>query len=136
MNLNEIKQAVHTEPREVEFTFNGKGTGWFFTLLHASAPEVQEFNRTFQGKVRDANLKGKRNAVKALTEQHADGLREVHVKTWRWSEGDDPENGRPAFSKKELRGVLQDPQLGYHVREFIDMEVGSLEDFLAGSQTD
>jgi hypothetical protein len=134
MNLNDIKTAVQTVNREVEFKPVGQPTGWFFELRHESAPEVQEVMRRFQAKVRDMTLKRKgSNQYQDLVAQHEDSLRMAHVAGWRWEQGE--AKGRPAFSKKELKELLNDPTLGYHLKNFIDEEVGSLEDFLQRSDS-
>lgn len=135
MNLNEIKAAVQTVSREVEFKPAGTATGWFFELRHESAPEVQDVMRRFQAKVRDLTLKRKTSQYQAAVSQHEDALRIAHVAGWRWSKGEDEEAGRPAFSAKELKTLLNDEQLGYHLKSFIDEEVGSLDDFLERSQS-
>ena len=131
MNLNEIRKSVETTTREVEFKPVGEPTGWFFELRHESSPEVQELVRRFQAKVRDLTFKRKTQQQQALIEKHEDDLRVAHVAGWRWVEGEDPENGRPPFSKQELRALLDDRRVSYHLKEFIDQEVGSLEDFLS-----
>jgi len=133
MNLNEIKTQVKTIDREVEFKPVGESTGWFFTLRHESATEVQDVMRRFQAKVRDLTLKRKTTAYQNLMAQHEDHLHVAHVASWRWEQGDN-EKGRPKFTKQELRTVLNDPDLGWHVKKFLDEEVGSLEDFLSRSE--
>lgn len=135
MNLNEIKDAVQTVDREVEFKPAGTSTGWFFTLRHESSEEVQRVMRAFQAKVRDLTLKRKTSAYQNLVTAHEDSLRIAHVASWRWEKGDDPEAGRPAHSNRELKTVLNDPTLGYHVKAFIDEEIGSLDDFLSRSES-
>lgn len=134
MNLNKIKEAVKTTDREVEFKPAGTPTGWFFTLRHESAPEVQEVMKRFNAKVRDLALKRKNSAYQNLVAQHEDSLRIAHVAGWRWADGEDEAAGRPPYSNKELQTILDDTQLGYHVKRFIDEEVGSLEDFLEKSE--
>lgn len=136
MNLNEIKAASKTEPREVEYIFAGKKTGWFLTLLFDSSMEVQDFMSKYNAKVRELTLKRKTNAVKNLANQHSDKLHMVQVAGWRWKEGDDEEAGRPPFSKAELKKALEHDDLGWHLGQFIDEEVGSLDDFLSKSETD
>ena len=89
--------------------------------------------RSYHAKVRDLTLKRKNTAYNNLAEEHADTLRVAHVVTWRWEAGVDADAGRPAFSKRELRNVLQHPVIGYHVKTFIDDEVGSVEDFFKTS---
>lgn len=135
MGLNEIKDLVETKDREVEFRPAGpsKPTGWFFNLRHESHEEVQEVIRVFNSKVRELALKRKNAAYKALAEDHENRLRVAHVSGWRWAQGED--ENHPAFSKKELRALLNDKQLGYHIKTFIDEEVGSLEDFLSKSES-
>jgi len=135
MNINEIKATVKTNTREVEFKPAGTPTGWIFDLRHESAQEVQEVMRVFQSKVRDATLKRKTTAYQNLVAQHEDGLRIAHVAGWKWEGGDDEENGRPAFTKKELGHLLQDDRISYHLKKFIDEEVGSLDDFLEKSES-
>ena len=132
MNLNEIKSAVTTVNREVEFKPAGQPTGWFFELRHESAPEVQEVMRRFQAKVRDLTLKRKTSAYQNLVAAHEDSLRIAHVAGWRWDKGEG--KGRPPFSKQELKALLNDDTLGYHLKAFIDEEIGSLEDFLEQSE--
>ena len=129
MNINDIEELCKTEPREVEFVFLGKKTGWFFTLLHDSSKEVSAFMKSYHSKVRNLSLKRKTNAVNNLAEKHADDLRIVQVSDWRWEKGE--AKGRPAFSNKELRIALDNPHFGWHLGAFIDEEVGSLEDFLS-----
>jgi hypothetical protein len=133
MDLNEIKKAVQTVEREVEFRPAGTATGWYFTLRHESAPEVQEVMRRFQAKVRELTLKRKTGAYQSLVEQHEDSLRIAHVATWRWGDGKKEDDKHPAFSNKTLKSLLNDPDLGYHLKSFIDEEIGSLEDFLERS---
>ena len=134
MNLNEIKDAVQTVNREVEFKPVGTPTGWFFELRHESANEVQEVMRRFQAKVRDLTLKRKTSAYQNLVTAHEDSLRIAHVAGWRWDKGDDDKKGRPPFSKHELKTLLNDDRLGYHIKSFIDEEIGSLDDFLERSE--
>ncbi|MGH8033827.1 MAG: hypothetical protein ACREO9_01285 [Lysobacterales bacterium] len=133
MDLNSIKEAVRTTDREVEFKVSGHTTGWFFKLRHESSPEVQEVMRQFQSRVRELALKRKNSQYQNLVAEHENRLRVSHVAGWRWEQGDDEAAGRPAFSKKELTTVLEDAVLGYHIKTFIDEEVGSLEDFLERS---
>lgn len=135
MNLNEIRAAVQTVNREVEFMPARKPTGWFWELRHESAEEVQEVMRQFQAKVRDLTLKRKTSAYQSLVQQHEDRLRIAHVANWRWDAGTDEAAGRPPFSKAELKKLLNDELLGYHVKTFIDEEVGSLDDFLSKSDS-
>jgi len=134
MNLNEIRQTVQTEAREVEFKPVGTPTGWFFELRHESAAEVQEVMRKFQAKVRDLTLKRKTTAYQNLVTVHEDELRIAHVAGWTWELGVDDEAGRPAFTRKELKSLLNDERLSYHLKKFIDEEVGSLDDFLSKSE--
>ncbi len=134
MNLNDIKASLQTQTREVEFKPTGEPTGMVFELRHESAPEVQKFMSTYRAKIRDLAMKRKTTASTNLMKEHEDGLRIVQVAGWTWEGGDDPENGRPTFSKKELRLLLQDEIAGFHVRQFIDEEVGILDDFLEKSE--
>ncbi len=134
MNLNEIKNAVQTIDREVEFRPVGNSTGWFFMLRHESAPQVQEVMRVFQAKVRDLTLKRKTTAYQNLMSQHETRLHVAHVANWRWEAGVDEEAGRPEFSRNELKANLNDAILGWHLKRFLDEEVGSLEDFLSRSE--
>lgn len=133
MNINDIKNTVQTEEREVEFRPVGQPTGWYFMLRHESANEVQAVMKKFQSKVRDLTLKRKTTAYQNLVKEHEDHLRVAHVSGWTWKDGVDEENGRPEFTKKELRGLLNDKMLGYHLKSFIDEEIGSLDDFLSKS---
>ena len=134
MNLNEIKAAVQTVDREVEFKPAGVATGWFFQLRHESSPEVQEVMRRFQAKIRDLTLKRKTSQYQSLVTAHEDSLRIAHVAGWRWDKGADEAAGRPEFSKRELKTLLNDDNLSYHLKSFIDEEVGSLDDFLSKSE--
>jgi len=134
MNLNDIKNTVQTSTREVEFKPVGKPTGWRFELRHESSEEVQEVMRRFQTKVRDLTLKRKTTAYQNLVTAHEDELRMAHVAGWSWKGGDDAEAGRPPYSRKELRTLLNDELLSYHLKQFIDEEVGSLDDFLSRSE--
>lgn len=134
MNLNDIKDSLQTQTREVEFKPVGSPTGMFFELRHESAPEVQKFMSKYQAKIRDLTMKRKTTASTNLMKEHEDGLRIVHVVGWRWENDVDEEDGRPEFSKRELRTLLQDDVAGFHVRKFIDEEVGSLDDFLERSE--
>jgi DNA primase catalytic subunit len=134
MNLNEIRDTVQTEAREVEFKPVGTPTGWFFKLRHESAAEVQEVMRKFQAKVRDLTLKRKTTAYQNLVAVHEDQLRIAHVEGWRWEKGVAETKGRPDFTRKELSKLLKDEQLSYHIKKFIDEEVGSLDDFLSKSE--
>ncbi len=134
MNLNDIKESVKTTSREVEFKPVGEPTGWFFDLRHESAPEVQQVMRRFQAKVRDLTLKRKTTAYQSLVVQHEDSLRIAHVAGWRWTEGIDEDDGRPDFSNRELKALLDDKRINYHLKHFIDEEVGSLDDFLQRSE--
>ena len=136
MNLNEIRDTVQTEARDVEFKPVGTPTGWFFKLRHESAAAVQEVMRRFQAKVRDLTLKRKTTAYQNLVATHEDDLRIAHVEDWSWELGVDEDNGRPAFTRKELKTLLNDKRLGYHLKKFIDEEVGSLDDFLSRSESD
>ncbi len=131
MNLNEYEKAVATVDREVEIiTPAGEHTGWFFNLRHESAREVQDFMRVYRGKVQELALKRKTSAQKKLMAEHEDGLRIAHVAGWRWEKGDNAKDGRPKFSKNELREVFANDKINWHIRQFIDDEVGSLDDFL------
>jgi len=134
MNLNDIKNAVQTETREVEFKPTGEPTGWLFELRHESSEIVQEVMRKFQAKVRDLTLKRKTTAYQNLVNEHEDHLRVAHVAGWTWDTGVDEDNGRPDFSPKQLKTLLNDKRLGYHLKKFIDEEVGSLDDFLTKSE--
>jgi len=133
MDLKSIETMCETQPREVEFVFTGTHTGWFFTLLHESTKEVDSFMQKYNAKVRELSLKRKTNAINQLAEKHADDLRLVQVADWRWEKGES--KTRPPFSKKELRTVLNNEKIGWHLKQFIDDEVGSLESFLAKSDS-
>jgi len=130
MNINAIKDAVQTIDREVEFKPAGISTGWFFTLRHESSPEVQKVIRVFRAKITDATFKSKTLAYQNIIAQQEDDLRMAHVVTWCWELGDDVEAGRPPYSEQELKDALRDEKLGYHLKKFIDEEVGTLHDFL------
>ena len=135
MNINDIMKDFETDTREVELVNpQGKPTGWFFILRHESAKEVEAFMRGYRTKLQDLTLKRKTTAQKQLMAAHEDDLRVAHVAGWHFKEGENDEEGRPAFSKKELRSVLAHPKWGWHIRDFIDREVGSLEDFLERSE--
>jgi hypothetical protein len=135
MNLNEIEKSFATEDREVELLNpHGQKTGWFFQLRHESAKEVQSFMSDYRSKIQDVTIKRKTAAQKQLMSAHEDGLRIAHVAGWRWEQGEDEKKGRPPFSKRELKDVLIKIPFGWHVRTFIDNEVGSLDDFLAKSE--
>ena len=136
MNLNEIREAVQTEARKIEFKPAGTPTGMVFELRHESAKEVQAVMRKFQAKVRDLTLKRKTTAYQNLVAEHEDKLRMAHVVGWTWDQGDDEEAGRPEYSRKELKALLEDSAIGYHIKKFIDEEVGSLDDFLSKSEDD
>lgn len=135
IGLTDIASLVTTTDREVEFKPAGKSTGWFFRLRHESAPEVQDVIKNYNAKVRDLLMRRKNTQTRELAAEHENRLRIAHVINWRWKNGDDPENGRPPFSKKELKDVLENEKLGYHVKQFIDDEVGVLEDFLEKSES-
>lgn len=108
-------------------------TGWIFILRHESDEEVQKFLRDYRSKLQDATLKRKTSQQKQLMSQHEDDLRIAHVIGWKWKDGEDAENGRPPFTRGELKRLLSKEKFGYHLRNFIDNEVGSLEDFLERS---
>jgi hypothetical protein len=135
VGLNQIIGTVETETREVEFKPAGSPTGMFFELRHESAKEVQSMIKAFQTKVRNLTLKRKTTAYNNLVAEHEDQLRMAHVVGWRWEQGADEDAGRPEFSKKELNHMLNHDILGYHLKKFIDEEVGSLEDFLSKSDS-
>ena len=90
--------------------------------------------KQFNAKVRELALKRKNSAYKNLVAEHENDLRVAHVANWRWEKGADEEAGRPPFSKRELLVNLEDKHLGYHLKNFIDEEVGSLDDFLQKSE--
>jgi len=137
MNLNEIESAFAVDTREVELMDpRGQPTGWVFILRHESATEVQEFLKDYRAKLQDLAIKRKTSAQKTLMAQHEDRLRIAHVAGWRWEQGEDAEAGRPPFSVRELKRLLaMNTGFGWHLRQFIDNEVGSLEDFLERSET-
>lgn len=135
MNLKTIKEAVKTTTREVEFKAAGKATGWIWKLRHESSTEVQEVMRQFQTKVRDLALKRKNAQYQTIAAEHEVRLHVAHVVGWRWTQGDDVTQNRPPFSKKELKDMLEDEQFGWHIKNFLDEEVGSLEYFLERSGT-
>ena len=136
MNLFEIEASLETETREIEFKPVGEPTGMFIEMRHESAEEVQKFMRSYSAKIRDLTMKRKTTASANLMKEHEDGLRVAHVVGWTWAEGNDEDDGRPEFTKKELRKLLQHKVVGFHLRRFIDEEVGSLEDFLSKSERD
>lgn len=132
--INEIMQEFETTTREAELMNPaGKPTGWWFELRHESSEEVESFLKDYRSKLQELTLKRKTTAQKQLMASHEDGLRIAHVAGWRFEKGENAEEGRPPFSKKELRAVLNHPKWGWHIRTFIDNEVGSLEDFLEKS---
>lgn len=137
MDLNEIIESVETSDKEVEFKPAGKSTGWVWTLRHESAPEVQAVLKTFNAKIRQAMMRRKNTMAEKQSEEHADNLRIAHVVTWRWEATKDgsERNFQPEFSKKELRKLLDHEKFGYFVRQFIDDETGTLEDFLERSES-
>ncbi len=135
MNIDSIMKDFETENRNVElFNPQGEATGWVFILRHESAKEVEQFMRSYRTKLQDLTLKRKTSAQKQLMAAHEDGLRIAHVAGWSFKEGENNEEGRPAFSKHELKNVLNHEKWGWHIRDFIDREVGSLEDFLERSE--
>ena len=135
MNLDSIKKTVQTKPIKVEFKPVGEPTGWFFILRHESCTEVQDVVNRFTAKVRNLALKRKTTQYEAAVAENEDSLRIAHVAGWEWKEGTDPAKGRPPFSNKELKDLLNNKDLGYHLKSFIDEEVGSLKDFLTKSET-
>lgn len=130
MNLDAIKKAIKTTEREVEFKPAGIATGWIFSLRHESAPEVQAVLKKYNAKVRDAAMKRKNSRTKAILEEHEQALRIAHVSGWKWKEGDDAAKNRPPFSQKELIEILEQKDIGWHLKTFIDEEITGLEDFL------
>ena len=135
MNIKEFAKECATVNREVEImTPTGKKSGWFWTLRHESSSEVKEFMRVYRGQVQEAALKRKGSAQKKLMGDHDDRLRVVQVAGWRFADGYDEKAGRPKHSNKEVRAVLDNEEINFFVRTFIDDEVGSLEGFLETSQ--
>lgn len=133
MNLDAIKSSISTSDREVEFCPGGIATGWFFKLRHESSPEVQRVMKRFNSKVRNVALKRKSSQYEQIMAEHEESLRVAHVASWRWADGDDAEQGRPEFTVQNLKDMMRDPDVGYHLKQFIDEEVASLEDFLETS---
>lgn len=133
MTLNDIEELCRTENREVEFVFAGHHTGWILELRPESSDEVQECVRRFNARVRKSMIKRNTSEFDALSEKHADDLRIAHVAGWRYEKGEG--EGRPPFSKKELRSILNRKPFGWHLGQFIDREVGTIEDFLEESES-
>jgi len=131
MDLTSIKTNV----REVEFTPNGVKTGFYLTLRYESAPEVQEAMKRYRAKVREATMKNKKQQVAAITDRFEDDLRAAHVAGWRWTEGKATFNGeQPDYTPKKLAEMLNDEsELAFFLKQFIDQEVGSADDFLEKS---
>ena len=133
MSLAEIENLCQTENREVEFVMAGHHTGWHFELRPESSDEVQACLRRFNSRVRKTMVKRNTSEFDALAEKHADDLRIAHVAGWRYATG--AGEGKPLFSPKELRALLNRKPFGWHVGQFIDREVGTIEDFLERSES-
>jgi hypothetical protein len=89
----------------------------------------------FQHKIRDLTLKGKTSAREQAIKAHELNLHMAHVAGWEWEQGEDAEDGRPPFSHKELKDILNAGDVvSVLLKKFLDDEVGSLEDFLAKSE--
>ena len=134
MNLNELKSSTPLPTREAEFIFRGDRTGLFLELRHASNKAVEKFNERYNAKIRDLTMRRKLNAINNYARDQADELRIAHVAGWRYKDGVDEENGRPEFSKSELRELLKNDVVGFDLRKFIDEEVANEEDFLPISE--
>ena len=127
--------GIKTNTREVEFTPNGQSTGFFLTLRYESSPEVQDAMKRYRAKVREATMKNKKQQIASITDRFEDDLRSAHVAGWRWTEGGATFNGeQPHYSPKVLHAMLSDQsELSYFLKQFIDQEVGSADDFLEKS---
>lgn len=132
MTLQEIERLCQTTNRDVEFTVDGHKTGWIFELRPSTSDEVQRCMRVFNSRVRKSMIKRNTSEFDALSEKHADDLRVAHVAGWRYRDGTG--EGQPEFSERELKEILGRKPFGVMVGEFIDREVGTLEDFLERSE--
>jgi len=133
MNINQIKEMSRTENREVEFEVGGHKTGLFLTLRPESSKEVKAATRKMESKIRQASMRRKESQIDKAQDEFKTDKRVAHVKTWRWKDG--VGEGCPEFSEKELRELLDDPNAGYPLCEFIDAEVQRYEDFLMRPET-
>jgi len=135
MNLNDLKNSAPLFTREVEFLHRGERTGMFFELRHKSDKAVMKFQERYNAKIRDLTLRRKHNAISNYVKDQEDELRIAHVVGWRFQDGVDAENGRPEFSKGALRELIQNENVQFYLREFIDEEVANQEDFLEKSES-
>ena len=132
MSFDQIAKASKTTNREVEFTLpDGHKTGLFLTLRPSSSKEVQKVDRQYKHRLRDASFqRNKKTAINKVQDWYEDARLIAHVANWRWSEGSDPEVGRPEFSEQEVKEVLERADIGFLFREFIQDETDRYEDFL------
>lgn len=128
-----------TNDREVEFVLpGGKKTGFFLTLRYESSDEVEAVNRKYRGKLFEESAKGRNGDRQRVIDQHLAERRYAHVAGWRWTEGGATFNKeQPEFSPKKLREMLDHPgQFSFFLKEFIDAETASANDFLDGAEKD
>ena len=136
MNLNELKQITEEErTRKVEFVFRDQPTGLILELVHESSERYQKAERAYRNKLSDAAMKRKSGQRDRVNNDWIDfGSLIAKVVGWEWKQGTNPDEGRPAFSAKELRETLQSG-IGYHLRNFILEETERLDDFFGESET-
>lgn len=134
MNLNQMKQITEQErTRKVEFVFQEQPTGLILELVHESSDRYQKAERAYRNKLSDAAMKRKSTQRERVNNEWLDfGSVIAKVVGWEWKDGVNPDEGRPAFSTRELRDTLNSG-LGYHLRNFILEESERLDDFFEES---
>lgn len=120
---------------EVELTIPGLGgVGFFVTLRHDSAPEVQSFVKKYQNRVMEDARKGGKNKS-ANSEFYKLEKPLAHIAGWRWANDKFNFNGsQPAYSRESAIEMLKgEGAFSFYLRQLIDEETADDESFLAKS---
>lgn len=120
---------------EVELSIPGfGGIGFFITLRHESAPEVQSFVKRYQQRVLEDTRKGGKNKT-ANAEFYKLEKPLAHIAGWRWANPEFNFNGeQPQYSREKAVEMLKgDGAFSFYLRQLIDEETSDDESFLAKS---
>lgn len=122
--------------REVELEIPGIGeTGFFISIRHDSAPEVQKFQASYRAKSADEARKGKKGKSNELLEYFLVENTIAHIGGWRWTNPEFNIGGdQPQFSKEKAAEIIRSGSaLAYYIKQLVARETDDEESFLAKS---
>lgn len=127
MDLSKLQSNSY----ETEFFIPGHGkTGLHLTLVDDTDEDVIKLDKQYQRRIRDAYVKNKKTQANKLSEEHQEKRLRAHVQGWRWEGDAQFEGEKLEFNEANLNRVLAHRVIGYHLKRFIEDEIGEAENFI------